>query len=137
MRVNLGMPRSRHAHPSITFVNSNVTKEFVHGPFSSPYILESAFQKAMAFCNKRDQRSYVQVLSSQCDSPLHKADKWSGGAENNYLVNSTSFVGGQNSVNTRTSMMVANVISKHYIKTVNRFVYVILNRIRLVLHVEL
>ena len=31
----------------------------------------------------------------QCDSSLHKSDRWSGSAENNYLVKSASSVGGQ------------------------------------------
>ena len=74
----MGMPRSRHAHTSRTFVHSNLTRNLDDGAFSSPYSLKSAFQRTMTFCNKRDQRSYAQVLSSPCDSLLHKSERWLG-----------------------------------------------------------
>ena len=64
----MGMPRSRHAHHSRFFVNSNWNPDLDHGPFSSPGNMKSVFQRAMAFCNKRDGRSYAQALSSKCDS---------------------------------------------------------------------
>ena len=60
-----------------------------------------AFRRAIAFCNRQDQRSYAQVLSSHCDSPFHKSGKWCGSTENSYLVNSTSSVCGQYSKKTQ------------------------------------
>ena len=66
------MPKLRHAHPSREIFNSNVDAHTNLAPFSSPHELKSAFQKAMAFCTKRDERSYAQVLSTQWDRTLHK-----------------------------------------------------------------
>ena len=91
----MGMPRSRHAHHSRFFVNSNWNPDLDHGPFSSPGNMKSVFQRAMAFCNKRDGRSYAQALSSKCDSPLHKSDKWSASTGSSYCTNSTFGFGGQ------------------------------------------
>ena len=100
-RVKMGMPRSRHAHPSRTLVNSNWGKHPDPSPFSSPGSLNLAFRRAIAFCNRQDQRLYAQVLSSHCDSPFHKSGKWSGSTENSYLVNSSSSVCGQYSKKTQ------------------------------------
>ena len=89
------MPKSRHAHPSRTFINSNWNTNSDHGPFSSPGSLKSVFQRAMAFCNKRDNRFYAQVLSSQCNSSFHNTDKWSPSTAGSYFMDSTSASGGQ------------------------------------------
>ena len=99
--MKMGMPRFRRAHPSRTFVNSNWGKLPDPSPFSSPGSLKLAFRRAIAFCNRQDQRSYAQVLSYHCDSPFHKSGKWSGSSENSYLVNSTSSVCGQYSKKTQ------------------------------------
>ena len=93
-RVKMGMPRSRHAHCSRIF-NSNWNLNLDHGSFSSPGNMKSLFPRAMAFCNKRDGRSYAQALSSKCDSPLHKSDTWSASAGSSYCANSTFGFGGQ------------------------------------------
>ena len=93
--MKMGMPRSRHAHPSKTFVNLIWGKHPDPGPF------EVGFQGAIAFCNRQDKRSYAQVLSSHCDSPFHESGKWCGSTENSYLVNSTSSVCGQYSKKTQ------------------------------------
>ena len=91
----MGMLKSRHAHHSRIFINSNWNTDSEHAPFSSPGSLKSVFQRAMAFGNKRDNRSYAQVLSSQCDSPFHKIDKWSSSIAGSCYMDSTSASGGQ------------------------------------------
>ena len=89
------MPKSRHAHPSRTFINSNWNTNYDHGPFSSPGSLKSVFKGPRLFVNKRDNRSYAQVLSSQCDRPFHNTDKWSPSTAGSYFMDSTSASGGQ------------------------------------------
>ena len=49
----------------------------------------------MAFCNKRDNRSYAQALSSPCDSPFHNTDKWSPSTASSHYMDSTAASGGQ------------------------------------------
>ena len=92
-KVNQKTNKDGHAKVQTCPSFSNTNCE--HAPFSSPGSLKSVFQRAMAFCNKRDNRSYAQVLSSQCDSPFHNTDKWSSSTAGSCYMDSTSASGGQ------------------------------------------
>ena len=121
----MGMPKSRHAHRSRIFVNSNWNLNLDHGPFSSPGNMKSVFQRAMAdrmhrHCPLNVPAPFTKMINGQ---PVLAVVT----VQTVLLALVVSILVGN------TSLKVANI--KCHIKTISRFVWPRVNRIRVVRYV--